>query len=508
MIESVPSQVTFETDMRPNETTSGLLVLVAQTAQEIGFFETLTQGLNLKMKVVRYTHQDKLATLVASLVVGCRHTSEIQTKLVPDVVAAKLFGMARFPDQSQINGFLRVCGPEQVAHFEKAHQQLLEKYSRAGDRANWLELPKVSVNVSVNVNASALVNARAEAKPRLRLLPVDLDQTPLVTRSKRATGTAKGHMGRKRGNVGYKKSTAFLGGDVREVLWQRLEPGNTHGKEAVSIVLERLAALGKALGVQPGEILFRGDSQYGALEEIRQYQAAGCHYVVKGYTPLSARKLAESLPETATWAYRGKDSNGSSLWVTDLGEVALSADHEPAGVPPVRTRVVLMVRVGFHKRRKRGKGWRGTVTEKVISYEHYLTDLTAEKLSTVGVIEVYNGRETEESFFRAEQDAFGAQCLRTYKGEGEASFLWVLASTVNLLRWTQHTRFAGTEVERAGLTKLVTQVMQIPATIIQQAGRWLVLLPETLRLARQLVNAWMERYLQLPLPLTVGANSS
>lgn len=477
MSEGLPSQVSFETARRPNETTSGLLVLVAQTAQEVSFFETLTKDLKLKLKVVRYSHQNKLATVVASLVVGCDHTVDIQTKLVPDLVAAGLFGMNRFPDQSQINSFLRACGPLQVEALEKAHQALLKNNSRAADRELWLKPPRGR-----------------------QLLPIDLDQTPLVTRSTRATGVAKGHMGRKRGQTGYKKSLALLGGGVREVLWQRLEPGNTHGQEAIPIVLERLADLGATLGLRAEDTLLRGDSQYGALEAVRQYQAARRHYLVKGYTPLTARKLADGLPETALWNSGGTDSNGSRLWLCDLGKVALSADHEPCDLAPVLTRVVLLVRVGFHKRRKRGKGWRDTVTEKSISYEHYLTDLTPDELGMKEVIALYNGRETEESFFRAEQDALGADHLRTYKGEGEAAFLWILASTVNLLRWTQARRFQGTEVERAGLTKLVTQVMQIPATIIEQAERWLILLPETLRLAHQLVNAWTERSLQLPLP--------
>ena len=130
-------------------------------------------------------------------------------------------------------------------------------------------------------------------------------------------------MGRKRGQVGYKKSLALLGGGVREVLWQRLEPGNTHGLEAVPIVLERLADLGAALSLRAEDTLVRGDSQYGALEAVRQYQAAHRHYLVKGYTPLTARKLAESLPETALWSAGGTDSNGSRLWLCDLGEVAL-----------------------------------------------------------------------------------------------------------------------------------------------------------------------------------------
>jgi len=220
--------------------------------------------------------------------------------------------------------------------------------------------------------------------------------------------------------------------------------------------------------------------------------------------------LAEGLSETAIWAYRGQDSNGSQLWMTDLGEVGLKSDHDGPQVAPLHTRVVLLVRVGWRQRRKPGKGWRGwrqTVSQKVVSYEHYLTDFTAAQLPMGAVIDVYNGRETEESFFRGEQDAFGAQYLRTYKGEGEAAFLWILASTINLLRWTQASKFAGTRVQEAGLSKLVSQVMQIPATIIEKADAWIVLLPETLHLARQLVNAWMQPYRQLPLPLALSANS-
>jgi len=485
-IEIQPTtQLVFETGKRENETMSGLLVPVIQKAREIEFFETLTKDLKVKMKVVVYTHQNKLETIVAGLAVGCEHIAQMQTKLVPDTVAAGLFGMARFPDQAQINAFLRRFDDKAVAYLGEAHQALLLKYTQAGDRSKWLTLPNGQ-----------------------RVLPVDLDQTPLVTRSKLATGTAKGHFGRKRGNVGYKKSVALLGGDVKEVLWLRLESGNTHGQDAVPEVLKQIAALRKPLGLRADEILFRGDAQYGALNGVRAYQAAGYHYAVKGYTPLTAQKLVAELPETAVWTSLGKDSNGSEVSVIDLGKVELRSDHDKADVPSVRTRVVLLRRVGARTRRKRGKGSPNVVTQEVVSYEHYLTDYDAEVLSAEGVIELYNGRETEESFFRGEQDGFGAQYLRTNKGEGEAAFLWLLASTVNLLRWVQNTVFAGTELQQVGLSKLVHQAMRIPATIIRTATTWIIILPEMARLIRQLVNLWMERYLQLPLPLEPSTNST
>jgi len=118
------------------------------------------------------------------------------------------------------------------------------------------------------------------------------------------------------------------------------------------------------------------------------------------------------------------------------------------------------------------------------------------------VLEGYNGRETEESFFRAEQDSFGAHYLRTHHFYGQAAFLWLLASTVNLLRWVQHSQFAGTPLETVGVTKLVTQALRIPATVQQVSDHlWTVTFPETARLIRQLLAAWAERHWQLPLPL-------
>ena len=60
----------------------------------------------------------------------------------------------------------------------------------------------------------------------------------------------------------------------------------------------------------------------------------------------------------------------------------------------------------------------------------------------------------------------------------------VLASTVNLLRWVQHTIFHGTVLERLGLARLVTQAMRLPATIVRTADTYRVLFPDTARLVR------------------------
>jgi hypothetical protein len=287
---------------------------------------------------------------------------------------------------------------------------------------------------------------------------------------------------------------------VKEVLARRLDPGDTHGQDAAPTLLADLAALAQARGIAPAEALIRGDAQYGSAGAVRRYQAAGHRYVVKGYTPRSARAFADALPPAAAWEGLGPDSYGNRVWVADAGEQELGERDAPPEAEPVRSRVVLLARVGVRVRTKHGKGAPGQVREKVVSFEHDLTDLGPDELSAPEVVATYNGRETEESFFRAEQDAFGAQALRTYHGDGEAAFLWVLAATANLLRWTQATTFAGTPVQHLGLTRLVPQVMRLPATLVETTEGWLVVLPELGRLVAQLVRAWLTRATQLPLP--------
>jgi hypothetical protein len=321
-----------------------------------------------------------------------------------------------------------------------------------------------------------------------------------VTRSAKAEGAARGPVGRQRGQRGSKKSLALLGGGVREVLWQRLEPGNSQAQEAVPAVLAALADLAAAHRLAPGDFLVRGDSQYGGTATVRQLQAAGHHYLLSGYTPRTAQALAARLPATAVWHRRGTDSNGATVWYTDAGAQALRGHDDPPGRPPVRTRVILVVRVAWRARKQHGRGAPATVRERVVSYEHYLTDLPAAVLPAAAVLDGYNTRETEASFFRSAQDALGAQYLRTHVFAGQAACLWILASTVNLLRWVQQRLFAGTPLEHLGLTRLVTQAARLPATVIQTADACLGLRPAAARLAHLLVRAWTQRAYQIPLP--------
>jgi hypothetical protein len=63
----------------------------------VGLFQPLIEHLNVKIKTVRYSPLQKAQTLIASILLGCPHTSAINHRLVPDRVAAQQWGR-KFPN--------------------------------------------------------------------------------------------------------------------------------------------------------------------------------------------------------------------------------------------------------------------------------------------------------------------------------------------------------------------------------------------------------------------------
>jgi hypothetical protein len=99
------------------------------------------------MKEVKYTLMDKIATLFSSIAAGCSYIRDINHKLTPYPLVASLFGMDRFPDQSQINRFLNRIGPEQVSQLTLIFEAILDK----------LFLFKNKQKVDINVDVTGLI---------------------------------------------------------------------------------------------------------------------------------------------------------------------------------------------------------------------------------------------------------------------------------------------------------------------------------------------------------------
>lgn len=115
--------ITFTTGDFKEEKTSAWLAGFIKFARTIGALDLLEQ-VKVKMKEVNYTVHQKMITLLLSIIMGCKYTSDVNHKLVPDTVAANMFDMKRFPDQSQINELIRRIDEKGIEQLASVHHQM------------------------------------------------------------------------------------------------------------------------------------------------------------------------------------------------------------------------------------------------------------------------------------------------------------------------------------------------------------------------------------------------
>lgn len=115
------------------------------------------------------------------VVIGCRHTSDINDKLVPDTVAANMLDMNRFPDQSQINELIRRIDSQGIEQLKNVHHEIFMQ------------------------NAQCLSSQG--------FVVVDIDQSGLIANGKTYELAQKGYFSKKKNQKGYQLSTAFCGGE-------------------------------------------------------------------------------------------------------------------------------------------------------------------------------------------------------------------------------------------------------------------------------------------------------
>jgi hypothetical protein len=76
--------ITYQAAEREDETVSAFLMMVFDYGREIGLYGLLGSRLKIKMKAVKYSLVNKAQTIIASLVMGCRHTKAINETLQPE----------------------------------------------------------------------------------------------------------------------------------------------------------------------------------------------------------------------------------------------------------------------------------------------------------------------------------------------------------------------------------------------------------------------------------------
>lgn len=168
--------IIYEAGEEQVEEVSVFLMMILEYAQDIGLWSLLSK-VKVKMKGVLYSPLNKAQTIIASLVAGCPHTKAINEQLSREKAAASYLGMARFPDQSQINRYLTRFTDENVAQLGTVHAEIFVKQSQA---------------------------RRAKGQ-----IVVDIDQCGLVANGKSYEWSRRGYFPHKRGEHGYQVSVAY-----------------------------------------------------------------------------------------------------------------------------------------------------------------------------------------------------------------------------------------------------------------------------------------------------------
>jgi len=447
-------------------TTHGLLLAAWEFAEKQSIFQKW-EKIQYRMKKVRYTPLDKLKTLWASVIVGCQHTVEINDRLgKQEQVLARVVGLPRFPDQSQINRLLKATQDEQVNQWRQMHLQLLARHSRARARCRWTKL-----------------------HGHRRFLVVDVDQRALAVSGKQFELAKPGYFGRKRGRRGYQLSVMFIGGQIGEVVDEYLDPGDTPMGFRLNDLLGSLNWLCQRLEISPEQVIVRGDAQLGTPAIVAMVQKAGFHFLFKGLSPQRAKNLLKQATDTFWRVKPGVE--GEVRWMSDLGQIEHLDKSLCGRGASVRVRTLIMTRVSAPRLPKPGKHRKRVRDPRpVVKHDYYLTDLSSVQLPVADVLAVYDDRATIERYFYDEQYSLGAQQVRTGHFYGEALFQFLVATTNNFLRWLQHRVFRQTELERLGLGRLIRQAMQIPARIFQRGETWIVELPRHHHLVTLLEKSW------------------
>lgn len=252
--------ITFSTGEFKVEKTSAWLVSFLKFAEQISGFEPL-KTVQVKMKEIKYTVQQKLITLVCSIVMGCAYTSDINDKLVPETVAPRMLDMLRFPDQSQLNVLLKKFTEGNILQLKEVHHQLFMENSQ-----------------SLNTFETTVV---------------DVDQSGLLANGKKFECAAKGYFPRKRGEQGYQLSAAFCG-STGETVTMYLDPGNTNSIKRLKDMLEDIS-LKYSEAITNNRLILRADSGYGSDEGVVMLKATKAKFVIKGYSSQRAKNLAANV---------------------------------------------------------------------------------------------------------------------------------------------------------------------------------------------------------------------
>ncbi len=421
--------ITYESQVEQDKTVSAFLMMFLEYGQEIGLFRLLDRIVKVQMKAVVYSVLNKAQTVIASLVMGCKHTKAINEVLGEEEIAANYLGMARFPEQSQINRYLTRFSEANVAQLGEVHQQIFIRQS--------------------------------QARHSVGRIVVDIDQCGLVVNGKTYELARKGYFPRKRGEIGYQVSVAYIGA-YEEALQIYLDPGNAPCGKRLADLLRDVDQM--LINDNPGLCVIRRlDAGYDSAPNRTLLASLPGYFILKGRDPRLAKRLGQTIPATQ--------------WIP-VADAVHGIELEPEGTV----------------RRFLYEFWQADGQH---DYSILYTNLPATDLTIAGAFAFYNERTTIEAFFAQSRHVFNIQSMRSRQFTAIFAFLRFVFLTHNVLVWAKHACLADSDFAQATTRQLLAEAPRIRAHItwdglwhvwIIGASRWATALRDTLSRPPHLVQ--------------------
>ena len=421
--------------------TNAFLLAIITFAQRIGCL-ALLGSVQVPMKEVRHSVQEKIVTLLLSYTLGCRSSYAIETHLRPEVLAAELLGIDAFADHSSFSRFYRRIDPAAIEDLRHVVQHLHE--------------------------------AHGLARHLDGIILVDLDATGLIVTGEQFELADAGYFAKHRGAEGYQLSLACASNAGKEVLAQILDPGHVN---TGARCWDLLYAVGERLGCLDERLFLRADRAYGIGAFVAHLLALRVGFLIKGRDPRTAQRWVVELGETICW-----------VAVDELVSVADSGLRQLPDCPhPVRT---ILIRT-----------W-DTQTQRY-DYSYLVTTLPWAQCSEVDVFHFYNERVTLEKLIERSKNAWHLTHRPTHAFWGLTFYLELRFLAYNLVLWYLHHVLGEAACFQAmSVFELVGSVAP-RAVVVERMPEtgWVMYLANVPSAVRQLVGctqAWLRRYAQVP----------
>jgi len=394
------------TDM-PNETSFAPLGVLGYCLTRTAFLTPVWTELELGMKTVDHSPQDKLQDVVTSILAGCRAVAQVNTRLCPDLALACAWGRKQFADQSQLARALDTFNASHLAQLRQGSEALFRRESRVlrhDYEHNWLWL--------------------------------DIDLTPLPI-SKHAEGSTKGKIDKK--NRYGRQLARVEAPQYHETLFSRVYPGNQESSPTYIPVVDALDAFLGLTARQKKRVVLRSDAGFGSDANVNYALKAQWQVLTKnkgGRRPQAwARKVAAD-----DWEWLGNDR-----WVAQ-------AVAPPAYACPTRCLVL-----------------RWLTPSSLVKHAVVLCSIPI--WTAAETIAHYDDRGACETEIQADKAGLKIARRRKKRLAAQEALVLLTDVAHNLLAWVPQWMFPDQSLANFGTTRLTQDVFQLPGRLFFDHGR-------------------------------------